>query len=230
MFNLRRLLAHTRTIEELITEELFAPLVHREDALQHIVNHFSSAAKNLGLTISLKKTEVLYQPSPREAHSSPHMSINCTNLNAVEYLTYLGSVIFNGATVSKDLDNGLSKASSSFGRLSKRVWLSQSVCLSTKIEVYRAVAILTLLYDAEIWVVYRKQIRLLERFHQRCLRSILGLKWQDHVSNKEVLKKANLPSIVPILLLVQLRWAGHVSRMEGTHTCLKQTSSASSKK
>ena len=93
-----------------------------------------------------------------------------------------------------------------------------------------AVVVLTVLYGAETSVVYRKQIRLLERFHQRCLRSILGLKWQDHVSNKEVLKKANLPSIVPILLLVQLRWAGHVSRMEGTHTCLKQTSSASSKK
>ena len=132
----------------------------------------------------------------------------------MEHFTYLDSVISNNAAVSKDLDNGLSKASSSFGRLSKRVWLSQSVRLSTKIEVYRAVAILTLLYDAEIWVVYRKQIRLLERFHQRCLRSILGLKWQDHVSNKEVLKKANLPSIVPILLLVQLRWAGHVTRTE----------------
>ena len=73
------------------------------------------------------------------------MSINGTNLNAVEYLTYLGSVISNGATVSKDLDNRLSKASSSSGRLSKRVWQSHSLCLSTKIQVYRAVVVPTLL-------------------------------------------------------------------------------------
>ena len=99
------------------------------------------------------------------------------------------------ATVSKDLDNCFSKASSSFGSLSKRAWQSHSLRLSTKIQVSRAVVIPTLLYGAETWVLYRKQIRLLERFHQRCLRSILGIKWQDHVSNEEVLKRASLPSI-----------------------------------
>ena len=66
----------------------------------------------------------------------------------------------------------------------------------------------------ETWVLYRKQIRLLERFHQRYLRYILGIKWHDHVSNEKVLKRASLPSIESILLQVQLRWAGHVTRME----------------
>ena len=46
------------------------------------------------------------------------------------------------------------------------------------------------------------------------MRSILGIEWKDHVSNEEVLKRASLPSIVSILFQVQLRWAGHVSRME----------------
>ena len=111
-FNLRRLLARTKTTEELITELLFAddcaPLALTEEALQHIVNRFSDAAKNFGLTISLKKTAVLYQPPPHEAYSPPHISIDGTKLNAVEHFTYLGSVIFSNATVSKDLDNRLS--------------------------------------------------------------------------------------------------------------------------
>ena len=98
------------TIEELITELLFADdctlLTHTEEASQHIVNRFSDAAKNFGITISLKKTEVLYQPPPRVAYS-PHISIDGTNLNAVEHFTYLGSVISNDATVSKNLDNRL---------------------------------------------------------------------------------------------------------------------------
>ena len=97
LFNLRRLLARTKTIEELITDLLFADdcalLAHTEEALQHIVNCFSDAAKNFGLTISLKKTEVLYQPPPHVAYSPPHISINGTNLNAVEHFTYLGSLI-----------------------------------------------------------------------------------------------------------------------------------------
>ena len=54
LFNFRRLLARTKTIGELITELLFADdsalLAHTKKALQHIVNHFSDAAKNIGLT------------------------------------------------------------------------------------------------------------------------------------------------------------------------------------
>ena len=143
------------------------------------------------------------QPRTLASYSPPHISINGTNLNAVEYFTYLGSVISDDATVSKDLDNRLSKSSSSFGRLSKRVWQNHSLRLSTKIQVYWAVDVPTLLYGAETWVLYLKQIRLLERFHQRCLRSILGIKWQDHVSNEEVLKRASLPSIDSILFLAK---------------------------
>ena len=150
LFNLRRLLAHTKTIEELITALLFADdcafFAHMVEALQHIVSRFSDAAKNFGLTISLKKTEVLYQPPLREAYSPFHISIDGTNLNAVDHFTYLGSVIYNHVTVSKDLDNRLSKASSSFGRLSKRIWQSHSLRLSTKIQVYRAVVVPTLMY------------------------------------------------------------------------------------
>ena len=67
----------------------------------------------------------------------------------MKYFANLGSVIFNDATVSKDLDNRLSKARSSFGRLSKRVWQSHSLRLSTKIQVYKAVVVPTRLYGAE---------------------------------------------------------------------------------
>ena len=158
LFNLRRLIARTKTIEELIIELLFADgcalLTHTEEALQHIVNRFSDAAKNFGLTTSLKKTEVLYQPPLREAYSPPHLGIDGANLNAVQHFTYLASVISNDATVSKNLDNRLSKASNSFGRLSRKVWQSHSLRLSTKSQIYGAIVVPTLLYGAETWIPY----------------------------------------------------------------------------
>ena len=85
LFNLRRLLARTKTIEEFITELQLADdcalLAHTEEAQQHIANRFSDAAKTFGLTISLKKIETLYQPPLREAYSPPNISIDGTNLN-----------------------------------------------------------------------------------------------------------------------------------------------------
>ena len=60
---------------------------------------------------------------------------------------------------------------------------------------------------------------------------MLCIQWQDYLSNKEVFKKASLPITDSILLEEELRWSGHVSRMEDiVYACLKQSSSASTKK
>ena len=82
--------------------------------------------------------------------------------------------------------------------------------------MYRAVVVTTLLYGSESWVLYRKQVQLLEQIHPQCLRSIMGIHWQDYVTNNEVLEQASLPSVQAMLMLRQLRWAGHVSRMDDT--------------
>ena len=81
-----------------------------------------------------------------------------------------------------------------------------------------------LLYGAHPWVLCRKQIRLLERFHQRRLRSILGIQWQDYVSNEEVLKhRVHLAfRCICVGLATPQVWK--------TYACPKQSSSASSKK
>ena len=52
------------------------------------------------------------------------------------------------------------------------MYVCMYVC--TKLEVYNACVLTCLLYSCETWVVYRRHLKQLERFHQRCLRSILG--------------------------------------------------------
>ena len=47
-----------------------------------------------------------------------------------------------------------------------------------------------------------------------CLRKILGIIWQKHIPNTEVLNRVSLPSIYTILMKSQLRWAGHFIRMK----------------
>ena len=80
--------------------------------------------------------------------------------------------------------------------------------------MYRAVVLTTLLYGSESWVTYRHQLQLLERFHQRSLRTILNIHWSDYVTNVEVLERAEVTSIKAMLHKLQLRWVGHVSRMD----------------
>ena len=72
----------------------------------------------------------------------------------------------------------------------------------------------TLLYGSEAWTPYSRQERRLNAFHLRCLRRLLGITWQDRVTNIDVLAEAGMPSMFAILTQRRLRWLGHVTRMD----------------
>ena len=48
----------------------------------------------------------------------------------------------------------------------------------------------------------------------RCLRRILGITWQEKVTNKVVLEKAGIPSLYTLLKQRRMQWLGHVTRMK----------------
>ncbi|BHF85041.1 hypothetical protein SprV_1002819900 [Sparganum proliferum] len=80
--------------------------------------------------------------------------------------------------------------------------------------MYKAVILPTLLYGAETWTAYARQARRLNPFHLSCLRRILRLNWQDRIPDTEVLERTGILSIYTILRQMQLRWSGHLVRMD----------------
>ena len=93
------------------------------------------------------------------------------------------------------------------------MWERKGIKLATKLKVFKAVVITTLLYGCETWTLYRRHERLMHQFHLRSLRSIMSIRWQDKIPDTEVLKRADSPHITTIMRKAQLRWAGHVTRM-----------------
>ena len=217
-FDLRRLKASTKVREALVRDFLFADdcalAAHSEEDLQHLADCFSTAAKAFGLTVSIKKTEVLYQAAPGASKPDPDIRIDGAPLKNVEDFTYLGSCLSSSGTLDKEISCRLAKASSSFGRLWTRVWHERGIRQKTKVAVYRAVVLSSLLYGSETWTYYRRHIKKLDQFHLRCLRRLLGIRWEDRVTNQEVLRRAALPGIEALIIQSQLRWSGHVMRME----------------
>ena len=73
----------------------------------------------------------------------------------------------------------------------------------------------TLLYECETWTTYRRHLKCLEKYNQRCLRRILKIRWQDlrRRTNNSVLEETNSTSIEARIITHQLSWAGHVVRM-----------------
>ena len=186
-------------------------------ALQHLTDRFATAARRFGLTISIKKTEVLYQPAPGNLYVPPAVTIEGKQLNAVENFKYLGSTISNDASIDAEITARIAKATAAFGRLTKRLWANRDIRLDTKIAIYKASVLTSLLFGCGTWTLKKQHIFRLEKFHQASLRKISRIRWFHKVTNYEVLSRCNISSLEAMVDSARLRWTGHVVRMNDTH-------------
>ena len=164
------------------------------------------------LTISHKKTEILDQ----KTDSTPRITLQGNVLNTVDKFVYLGSTISSTLSLEEELNSRIGKAATAFGKLRQRALENNKLTTKTKILIYQACVLSSLLYGSETWTLYAGQEKRLNSFHMRCLRKILGIKWQDKIPDTEVLEKARIPSLFAILRSRRLRWLGHVSRMDNS--------------
>ena len=208
IFNLARLTAKKRIRTVLIRDLLFADdaavVAHSAQHLQALLVRFSLASKEFGLTICLKKTNILCQGTP----STPSIFIDNTKLEVVHRFNYLGCPVTDNLSVDAVLDIRLGKTATTLGRLTSRVWNNSKLTTKTKTAVYNACVISTLLYGSESWATYPRQEKRLDVFHLRSLRKILDISWQDHVTNADVLSRAGLLNMYSLLRQRRLRCAG----------------------
>ena len=197
---------------ELLFADDSALVAHSAEEMQKIVDAFSDASKKFGLKINIKKTEVLYQSNSTRTREEDIM-VDGNKLNSVLEFTYLGSTISSDGCIDDEIQRRMAKASASFGRLRQRLWNNHHVSMRVKGKIYRAIVLFTLLYGAEAWTVYRRQVKKLHAFMMRHLRSIMRITWMDKVTHKEILERTGLPSMEDLLIRKNLRWTGHLMRM-----------------
>ena len=217
LFNLRRLQAKTKVQKDIARDFLFADdcalNTGTQSNMQKSMNRFAKACDDFGLTISIKKTEVMYQPAPNAPYSEPVITVNGEKLRVTEKFFYLGSTLSRSVSIDEEVSYRIARDSSAFGRLREKVWDRRGISLMTKLKVFCAVILPSFLYACETWTVYSRHARQLNSFHMRCLRKLLHIKWQNKVPHTEVLQKAKIESVHAFLKRSQLSWAGHVSRM-----------------
>ena len=98
--------------------------------------------------------------------------------------TYLGSKLSNAVHIDREIDARIAKASAAFCQLGKKVWNRNGIRLETKLKVYAAIVLPSLLYGCETWTVYSPHARKLNHFHLSCLRNIMKIRWQDKIPDK----------------------------------------------
>ena len=133
------------------------------------------------------------------------------HVNAVNHFCYLGSEVMSSGRLDEELRTRIGRASAAFGQLSK-IWSSKA-SLKTKLHIYNAFVMYTLLYGSETWVTTNTEEKKLDVFDNQCLCRILGIKWFHRVRNTAVRERTGQTPASLLLKTRRLRWFGHVSRM-----------------
>jgi len=97
LFNLRRLQAKTKVREDTARDLLFADdcvlNAGTESDMQESMDLFAKACDDFGLTVSTKKTEVMYQTAPTAPYTEANITVDGQRLAVVDKFVYLGSTL-----------------------------------------------------------------------------------------------------------------------------------------
>ena len=190
VFNLRRFNSKSKTFQIIVRELLYADdadlVAHTEEEMQKTMDKLSSACTAFGLTISLKKTYAMYTPPIGLPYVEPNIMVEGKKLKVTDSFVYLGSTLSRDGTLDAEINQRIAKASTAFGKLEKRVWSDRGITKNTKLSIYEACVLTALLYGSETWSTYRRHVKLLERFHQKCIRRILKIRWMSNTPDTVV--------------------------------------------
>ena len=96
--------------------------------------------------------ERLFQPAPNSSAPQPTIiTMNGMEMNTFKSFKYLGSIISSDGQLDKEISVRISKESQALGRLCNRVLIYHNISLTTKLKVYRAVVLTSLLLC--LWVL-----------------------------------------------------------------------------
>ena len=183
------------------------------------IGAYHSAAAAFGLTVSYSKTKFLVAGhGVTEEDMLPIMTPG-GSIECVSVFAYLGSQISSDGQLDVEVEKRIAAASRAFGALRHAVFRDGALSLTTKRFGYQACVLSVLLYGGECWTPYKRHLVHLDRFHHRCIRTILGLsrrqQWEQHISSESTRQMWGDPEFITEKLIKRrLEWLGHLVRME----------------
>ena len=111
----------TKVLDEFLFADNMAKGATTEEKMQKGVDHVSDSCDSYDLTISIKKTEVVYQPAPGKPYMKPTITVKGQQLQVVDN-SDLGSTLSRVVHIDDEVNARIAKARAAFGRLHGSIW------------------------------------------------------------------------------------------------------------
>ena len=199
-----------------VTESQFADdaavYATNRTAFEQATRGFVHTSKEWGLTVSTEKTKGMVVGQTLTPNDVSPLQLGESSIEVGDEFSYLGSNITSDGELKKEVQCRIGKAARAFGCLRQPIFSNSKLSVSTKRAVYQAVVLATLLYGAETWTVKAHHLRRLNVFHNRCIRTILGVtkyqQWKERISSRQLSRDFGMEESIADIIM------NHLGRME----------------
>ena len=193
--------------------------------LQHLTDELAKSTSRYGMEISAEKSKVMINTN----HSkSVDITLYGNKLEEVDKCVYLGSTITSDRKSDNEIRIRLAQSTSAMIRL-YTIWNSKHINFKLKYNLYRSLVLSILTYGCETWTISVAMQKKISAFENKAHRKLLGIKYQDRITNVCVRNSITmlLGTYEPLLKTIKrrkLKWFGHVSRYDNLCKTIMQGS------
>lgn len=167
------------------------------------------------LLLSIEKIKYTVFNAPSQLLTKQGITIRGKQMEKVISFKYLGSTLNSkkGGEEEKgglwlEIYNRIFNASRVFGAIRKKVFKNKYLSLNIKTYLYKVTIIPIITYASATWPITQLQLKKLETFHMKCLRSIANISMLDKISNINILNLTHNKSISDIIQRDRRRFFG----------------------
>ena len=130
------------------------------DELEEMLQNLDESCNEMDLTISTRKMKIMavaqdQKQSPRQVQ----LQSADEPVDVVEEFEYFGSIVMSDCELDREINVQIRRASSSFRSLYRILWYQQKIKMSTKMRMFKAAILPTLLCGSETWAPLAKQVK-----------------------------------------------------------------------
>ena len=208
----------TTNVQLILFADDIVMVTEKEEDMKTNLGEIKKVMDKWGMKMHLGKTKVMMVSRTEE---DCNLNIEGEDSETVKKLKYLGVMVSSDGLCDEEIEQRVGAAAKVVGAMRKEVLERRELLKKTKLRVFNAMVVPTLIYGCETWTMQRRHESKLQASEMMFLRRVEGVSRLDRVRNEDVRRSLGQEAVVDMVKEKQRRWKVKMEEMN-TDRLVKQ--------